>query len=65
MGLSEPQVSARVEQRHAAIGAVATMASISEVLPQLFGEVVAWTAKVGPAGPPFVKYDVIDMQGEL
>jgi effector-binding domain-containing protein len=44
-----------------------TMHNLGEVVPPLTGEVFGWLAQrgVAPAGPPFWKYNVIDMQRGL
>lgn len=63
----DPQIQERPAQHYAAIPVTVTMdslaAAIDEGFPQLFG----WLAGQGlaPAGPPFVRYLIIDMAGEL
>lgn len=57
-----PEITERAEQPYVAIRADVTM----EQLPGLadrFGEVFGWLAERGlaPAGPPFFRYNVIDM----
>ena len=57
-----PEITERAEQPYVAIRADVTM----EQLPGLadrFGEVFGWLAErgVAPAGPPFFRYNVIDM----
>jgi effector-binding domain-containing protein len=63
---SPPQITHRAGQPYAGISASVTMATISTVadrLPEIFG----WLAARGiaPAGPPFFRYHVIDMEREL
>ena len=62
-----PEIVTRAEQPYVAITARVPMAELGAVVPPLNGEVFRWLAERGaaPAGPPFWKYDVIDMDGEL
>jgi effector-binding domain-containing protein len=63
----EPEIQARAAQHYVAIPVTVTMdslaAAVDEGFPQLFG----WLAGQGLAlaGPPFIRYLVIDMAGEL
>ena len=63
----EPQIQTRDGQHYAAIPATVAMdgisAAVDDALPALFG----WLASQGiaPAGPPLIRYLVIDMAGEL
>jgi hypothetical protein len=61
-----PEVVARGEQPYVAIKAQVRTEDVSKVAAR-FGEVFAWLATKGlpQAGPPFFRYDVIDMAGEL
>lgn len=45
----------------------ATMQDLGTVIPQLHGEVFAWLGQraVEPAGAPFTRYHVINMESEL
>lgn len=63
----EPEVLDRAEQPYVAIRATVTMQTMADVLVPLMPEIFGWLAAHGgvPAGPPFWKYDVIDMAGEL
>ena len=65
--LSEPRIEQRDELRYAAIPARATTVTIPTELPPLIPEVFGWLAEQGvaPAGPPFFRYLVIDMAGDL
>ena len=66
MQLSTPEVVTRAERPYVAIGATVTMESIGVVVPALLGEVMAWAEDhAAPAGPPFVRYLVIDMAHAL
>jgi len=61
-----PQITTRDEQPYAAIRATVTMADLGQLAAR-FGEVFAWLGArgVAPAGAPFFKYNVIDMEREL
>ena len=64
--LSTPEVVTRAARPYVGIGAPVTMGSISDVVPALLGEVMAWAEDhADPAGPPFVRYLVIDMERAL
>jgi effector-binding domain-containing protein len=65
--LSEAQVIQRPAQPYAAIKAQVTMETIGKTLPELHPRVFAWLGERGiaPAGPPFWKYNVIDMDRGL
>lgn len=61
-----PELAERAAQSYAGISGTATMASIGAIadrIPEIFG----WLAArgVAPAGPPFLRYNVIDMPREL
>jgi effector-binding domain-containing protein len=62
-----PEIVALAAQPYAGITKRVTMNQIGEQLPPLHGEVFGWLAARGisPAGAPFFKYNVIDMEGEL
>jgi effector-binding domain-containing protein len=62
--LTEPEVITRDAQPYVAIRASVTMQTIGTVLPELHPQVFAWLGERGipPAGPPFWKYNVIDME---
>jgi effector-binding domain-containing protein len=61
-----PEIVTRAEQPYAAIKARVTMSELGGLGARL-GEVFAWLGArgVAPAGPPFFKYNVIDMMREL
>jgi len=63
---SVPEIETRAEQPYVAIKAKVTMGEIAAFAPRL-GEVFGWLDRHGlaPAGPPFFKYNVIDMAREL
>ncbi len=59
----EPRIVERRAQQYVAIKSVVTMDEIGQVIPPLNGEVFRWLAAKGiaPSGPPFWKYNLIDM----
>ena len=61
-----PEIETRAEQPYAAIKAHVPMSGLGGLGARL-GEVFAWLSArgVAPAGPPFFKYNVIDMAREL
>jgi effector-binding domain-containing protein len=61
-----PQIVTRAEQPYVAIRGQVTMAEIGPFAGRT-GEVFAWLGARGlaPAGPPFLKYNVIDMMRQL
>lgn len=65
--LSEPTIEERPGQPYAAIRRKVTMQTIGEVLPTVHPNVFAWLGRNGiaPAGAPFWKYNVIDMEAEM
>ena len=64
---SAPEIVTRPEQSYAAIRVRVSMADLAAVVPPLNQEVFAWLGERGapPAGPPFWKYNVIDMAAKL
>ena len=62
-----PVVAERPAQQYVAIRAQVTMQTIGAVLPPLHPQVFAWlgSRSIPPAGPPFWKYNVVDMEREL
>jgi len=69
MGMTdnEPSITVLAEHPYVAIPASVSMQTIGTVVPPLNGEVFRWLAAKGiaPAGPPFWRYNVIDMSREL
>ena len=63
----EPHIQVRAAQHYAAIAATVAMDGISAVVDDAFPELFGWLAGQGiaPAGPPLIRYLVIDMAGEL
>lgn len=65
--VTEPKVQDRPAQPYAGIRARVTMAELGQVVPPLWPDVFAWLGRHGaaPAGPPFIRYHVVDMDGVL
>jgi effector-binding domain-containing protein len=61
-----PEITERSAQPYVAIGAEVTMEQLPGLADRL-GEVFGWLAERGiaPAGPPFFRYHVIDMERQL
>jgi effector-binding domain-containing protein len=65
--IAEPKLVPRNEQHYVGIRKQVSMAELGTVLPPLHAEVFAWLARkaVEPAGAPFWRYLIIDMDGKL
>ncbi len=63
----QPQILPRAAQHYAGIPATVTMDTISAAVDSGFPELFGWLASHGstPSGPPFIRYLVIDMAGDL
>jgi hypothetical protein len=59
-----PTIETRTDQPYAAIPVSVTMQELGSVVPPLTARVFDWLAAQGvaPAGPPFWRYVVIDME---
>jgi effector-binding domain-containing protein len=64
---NQPTITVLAERPYAAIAASVTMDTLGAIVPPLNGEVFRWLAARGiaPAGPPFWRYNVIDMDRTL
>src|SRR5487761_275577 len=64
---TEPEITELPAQHYAAIHVSVTMEALGAVVPPLNGEVFGWldARGIAPAGPPFWKYNVIDMAQNL
>src|SRR5215469_5944676 len=64
---AQPSIVKRTEQPYVAIRAFVTVQTLGAVLPGLHPEVRSWLRSHGaqPAGEPFFKYNVIDMERQL
>ncbi len=62
----EPSIVERDEQPYVAVKGTVTMKTIGEVADR-FGELFGWLSERGvePAGAPFLKYNLIDMEDEV
>jgi effector-binding domain-containing protein len=62
-----PTVETRIDQPYAAIPVKVSMDELGAVVPPLTGQVFDWLADRGirPAGPPFWRYVVVDMDADL
>jgi effector-binding domain-containing protein len=62
--IGEPKIEDRNEQPYVAIRTQATMQELGPVIAQRLGDVFGWLAQQGvaPAGAPFVRYLIIDME---
>lgn len=65
--ITEPKLEDRKEQPYVAVRTQVTMNTLDTAIPQGIGEVAAWLGKQGiaPAGAPFIRYLVIDMEALL
>ena len=63
----EPKIEERAAQHYAGIQATVPMGGISGAVDDAFPELFGWLAGTGtaPAGPPFIRYLVIDMEASL
>jgi len=63
----EPRIEERAAQHYAGIQATVPMDGISAAVDQAFPELFGWLAGTGtaPAGPPFIRFLVIDMEALL
>jgi effector-binding domain-containing protein len=65
---TEPKIEYRVELPYAGIRTQIRHQEMgSGIIPQLHGEILAWLAEqeAQPAGPPFMRYSVIDMADKM
>jgi effector-binding domain-containing protein len=64
---AQPGIVQRIKQPYAAIRAFVTMQTFADVMPALHPEVRSWLGSKGvqPAGRPFFRYNVIDMDRQL
>jgi effector-binding domain-containing protein len=62
-----PTVETRADQPYAAIPVIVPIAELGSVVPPLTSRVFGWLAAhgIGPVGPPFWRYLVVDMEAEL
>jgi effector-binding domain-containing protein len=67
MIITEPKLENRSEQHYVGIRTQASTQELPTVIPQLLGEVFGWLGKqeIEPAGAPFMRYYVINMETKL
>jgi effector-binding domain-containing protein len=65
--ISDQRVENRPDQQYAAIRTEVSMDGFGDLLGLLWGEVFGWLGVRGvdPAGPPLIRYNVIDMEGAM
>src|SRR5690242_394821 len=65
--MTEPKVEDRPAQPYMGVRTLATMDELPTAIPQGLDTVFAWLGQQGvaPAGPPFIRYHVIDMERQL
>ena len=65
--IGEPRIDTRAETPTIGIRVRTPMKGMSKEVGKLFKELSAWVQQQGvePAGPPFLRYHVIDMAGEM
>jgi effector-binding domain-containing protein len=65
--ITESKLEERTAQPYVARRTKATMSELGTVIPQQLGQVFAWLGQrdIAPAGPPFIRYRVIDMAAQL
>lgn len=65
--VSEPRIDYRAEKPYMGIRTQVPMKGMFKVVDKLRREMFVWLKqhRVFPAGPPFLRYHVIDMSGEM
>jgi effector-binding domain-containing protein len=65
--ITSPKIVERGEQPYVAVKSVVSMKEIGAVAVKFLGEIFGWVAGHGlaPAGAPFFKYNVVDMERGL
>lgn len=65
--ITPPKIDERAAQHYVGIRTQVPMQQLSVVIPQFADELFAWLEQqsIAPAGPPFTRYYVIDMEKEL
>jgi effector-binding domain-containing protein len=65
--IGTPRIDERAEQPYMGIRTQTPMSGMSKIVTKLFKEINTWAARhaLEPAGPPFLRYHVIDMAGEM
>jgi effector-binding domain-containing protein len=65
--IGKPKIDTRPEQAYMGIRTIAPMKGMSKVVDKISKEMNTWIKEHGvrPAGPPFLRFHVIDMRGEM
>jgi effector-binding domain-containing protein len=65
--MTAPKLEDRPEQPTVGIRTQVPMSAFKKIIPQLLSEVFAWTREQGvaPVGPPFMRFHVINMAGNM
>ena len=65
--VGSPKIDTRPDQIYMGIRTIAPFSGMFRVVDQLRKEMTRWVKENGiePAGPPFLRYHVIDMRGEM
>ncbi|MCI0711963.1 MAG: GyrI-like domain-containing protein [Chloroflexi bacterium] len=64
---TEPKVEERQAQPYVGIRTQVRMDEFGTIIPQLLDEIFGWLGEhsIAPAGPPFMRYHVINMESEM
>ena len=65
--MTQPKLEQRNAQHYVGIRTRVPMKKFKKIIPELLGELFAWLEKRGvrPAGAPFMRFHVIDMQADM
>jgi effector-binding domain-containing protein len=65
--IGQPRLEDRPEQPYVGIRTQVPMSELKNTIPDLLGELFSWLRPqgIGPDGPPFIRYHVIDMAAAL
>ena len=65
--IGEPRIDERIERPYMGIRTQVPMKGMFKVIDNLMKEVSVWVKQKGilPSGPPFLRYHVIDMAGDM
>lgn len=65
--ITDPTITERPAQPYAGIRVTCPMRAIGQTAPPAIGELFGWLGRRGaePAGAPFFRYDVINMEGDM
>jgi effector-binding domain-containing protein len=65
--ITEPKIEERAAQHYVGIRTQVPHSAFPQIIPQHLDELFAWLGERGvePAGAPFMRYHVIDMEGDM